>query len=534
MILPSAQEPVSKPKPSRKALRRRLSHSLKTRTVTLADEPRNPVDLDPSPSALGGPPADPERLQDVSAAIDPRAILNNLPLADAVLSLCSSALGPKALEPIFQAHRGRSFEKLLNFPRFVQLIADALLQHQGSGRQSFQRADEQGLLPTSVEAAYGKLRRVPISLSLGFLDEVSDHLRELFPTTASAWKAPGCLEGLNPVILDGKTIKKVAKRLKATRRALGKISGGKLLVAIQPRSGLVLTMAATPDGEANEASLVPDLVPRVNRKLLENRLWIADRQFGDLVQIGRFLARDGDHVLVRWDGRTTFHPDPDRPAVTGTDTRGRTVIQEWGLYGVKLNKQRRYLRRITLIRPGEETVVLMTDLLCEEEYPAAELLEVYLARWGIERVFQQITEVFSLQRLIGSTAQATIFQGAFCLVLYNMIQVVRAYIAEGQPDVEQTEELSSEQIFYDVRRQLTAVYELVSVADVVATVGRGWSADELCEWLRRRLCGLWTDRWIKAVNTKPRARKPETGPCFGAHNSVHRLVTGHKGGPDPP
>src|SRR5215212_1608245 len=139
-------------------------------------------------------------------------------------------------------------------------------------------------------------------------------------------------------------------------------------------------MAADLDGEANEASLVPDLVPRMGRQLPDHRLWIADRQFGDPVQIGRFLARDGDHVLVRWDGRTSFHPDPARPAETGTDARGRTVIQEWGQYGVRLNKRRRYLRRITLIRPGEETVVLMTDLLREEVYTAAQLGGGYLAR----------------------------------------------------------------------------------------------------------------------------------------------------------
>jgi hypothetical protein len=488
--------------------------------------------LDPhsDPTSTGVP----EKPLNVSAALDPRAVIDNLPLADAVLSLCSCVLSPAALDRIFQAHRGQSFEKLLTFPTFAQLIADALLQHQGSGRQSFLRADEQGLLPTSTEAAYGKLRRVPVSLSLGFLEETSAHLRELFPPTASAWVAPECLRGLNPIILDGKTLKKVAKRLKATRGALGKISGGKLLVATAPQSGLVLTMAADLDGETNEARLVPDVLPRVGRQVPSHRLWIADRQFGDPVQIGRFLAQDGDHVLVRWDGKTSFHPDPEKPAVTGTDPRGRVVIQEWGRYGAESNKRRRYLRRITLLRPGEETIILMTDLLSEKDSPAAELLEAYLARWRIERVFQEITEVFSLNRLIGSTERATIFQGAFCLVLYNLIQVVRAYIAEGQPDVDSTDELSSEQIFYDVRRQLTAVYELVKVPEVVAAVDRLWGAGELRAWLKSRLARVWSDRWIKAVNKKPRAKKPATGPCFGAHNSVHRLVTGHKGGTDPP
>jgi hypothetical protein len=286
---------------------------------------------------------------------------------------------------------------------------------------------------------------------------------------------------------------------------------------------LILTMAADLDGETNEAKLVPDLLLRVNELVTSMRLWIADRQFGDPVQIDRFLEQEGDHVLVRWDGTTTFHADPSRPAKTTCDDKGRTVIDEWGWLGAKSNKRRRYMRRIRLIRPGEESIILMTDLLDEAAYPAGDLLQVYLERWQIERVFQQITEVFNLQRLIGSTAEATIFQAAFCMVLYNMIQVVKAYIAAGRHDVTLTDEVSGEQIFYDVQRQLIALSEVVKPVELAAIEAPPLTVAELQEWLSRRLGGLWHDRWKKAVNKKPRKAKPKQGSCFGAHNSVHRL-----------
>ena len=83
------------------------------------------------------------------------------------------------------------------------------------------------------------------------------------------------------------------------------------------------------------------------------------------------------------------------------------------------------MRRLTVCRPGEATIILLTDLLDAPRYPAADLLAVYLTRWGIERVFPQITEVFALRRLIGSTPQASGFQAAFCLLLYHMVQVLR-------------------------------------------------------------------------------------------------------------
>jgi hypothetical protein len=455
--------------------------------------------------------------------VDPRAVLHRAPLADAVLNILSHVLSPALLDKVFRVHRGRSFKHVLSFSTLVRLIGDALLQHNGSGRQSFQRAKEQGILPVSLEAIYGKLRRIPMSLSLGFLEAASGHLQALFPGNAKAWNVPSSLRGFTPVILDGKTIKKVAKRLLATRGAQGKISGGKLLVALLPHSGLVLTMAADLDGEANEARLVREVLKRINDLLPNLRLWIADRQFGDPVQISRFLQREGDHVVVRWDGKTSFTVDSQRPAVKGKDCKGREMIEEWGYYGAESNKCRRYMRRITLIRPGEETVVLLTDLLDEQTYPADDLLECYLMRWGIERVFQQITEVFALNQLIGSTPEATIFQAAFCFVLYNVIQVVRGYIASLQKDVELTEELSSEQIFYDVRRELIATYVMIGPFKLAEHTSTERTPEELNEWLRERLQGVWTPRWKKASNKKPRPWKPKKGSCYGAHNSVHRL-----------
>ena len=50
-------------------------------------------------------------------------------------------------------------------------------------------------------------------------------------------------------------------------------------------------------------------------------------------------------------------------------------------------------------------------------------------------MYQQITEVFDLKQLIGSTPEGTVFQASFCLVLYNLIQVIRAYVAAGQSEL---------------------------------------------------------------------------------------------------
>jgi hypothetical protein len=59
-------------------------------------------------------------------------------------------------------------------------------------------------------------------------------------------------------------------------------------------------------------------------------------------------------------------------------------VEDWGWLGCQRAKHRRFVRRITLYRPGEETLILITDLLDATQHPATDLLALYLARWGIE------------------------------------------------------------------------------------------------------------------------------------------------------
>ena len=73
------------------------------------------------------------------------------------------------LEEVYAGHRGRCYQRELSFGQMTYLIRDALLEHGGSGQQSFERAAEAGQLPVAISNAYGKLSRLPVSLSIGLL-----------------------------------------------------------------------------------------------------------------------------------------------------------------------------------------------------------------------------------------------------------------------------------------------------------------------------------------------------------------------------
>jgi DDE family transposase len=447
-----------------------------------------------------------------------RAVLRRLPLAEATLRLWQWVGDAETLADLFERHRGACYTDKLTFPVMTHLIADALLQHHGSARKSFERGKERGELPVSIVAAYGKLKRLPQNLSEAFLAEGSARLQAIFPAQQGA-KLPASLQEFAVLALDGKAIKRVPKRLKPLRTAAGGVLGGKALVALELSSGLALAMATSLDGDTNEASLVPDLLPQVQAQRT-GILWLGDRQFCDLTQPRAFTGRSGDHFVVRYHPRSKYCVDASRPAQTGKDEHGRTYGEDWGWLGAPNNKDRRYVRRVTLHRPGREDVILITDLLDAAAYPATDLLALYSMRWGIERVFQQITEVFHLQRLIGTTPQGTLFQLAFCLLLYNMIQVIRAYVAEGA--TLELAGISTELLFDDVRRQLIALHEVVEAGHIVALVPGALSAATLAKQLRQLLHGIWTPRWLKAAakNKQP----PPKASTERTHNSAYRLL----------
>jgi|BogFormECP12_OM2_1039638.scaffolds.fasta_scaffold32578_1 hypothetical protein len=447
-----------------------------------------------------------------------REALRRLPLAEAALRLWAFITNESFLSSVFARHRGRSYEKVLSFPVMVNLIADALLRYRGSGRRSFSEAKEQGTLQASIVAAFAKLRRLPISLSMGFLADCTARLVALFPDDLTTVPLPASLAGMEPVVLDGKAIKQVAKRLKPLRGIGGGILGGRALVAMRLRLGLVVGMHVHPDGQVNDVRFVPDLVPQIRGLVPGTRIFLGDRQFCNLEHLPVYLMA-GDHFLIRYHNNVTFTRDTDRPIRTGVDQEGRSYEQEWGWLGRPGHKQRRYLRRLTLYRVKQEPIGLVTDLEDADLFPATDLLALYLCRWGIERVFQQVTEVFGLEGLIGSSPEATLFQFAFCLVLYNILQVVRAYVAQGND--RRVSDVSTEQLFVDVQNQLIAWHEFVVPVETTRLI-KPLALEETRGQLTKLLSNNWKGIWKKAPSQK-RAPPPHTGQNR-RHESAYRLL----------
>lgn len=446
-------------------------------------------------------------------------LMRRSPLAACVLEVCDFIFEDQLLKSIWDQHRGRCYQDVLQFDQLLRMMRDALVRYGGSAHQLYVQLERREADVVDESNFYRKLAHMPVEISRALLSQCTQRLGELMP--GPVVKLPACFDGFEVIAADGKAIKKAAKRLKPTRGYSGQLLGAKALVALDVRSGMAIAMSDSLDGMTNDVPLVPLLMPQLY-EVIPGRpiLSIWDRQFDDPRTMRRLSAREGDAFLVRM--KQTQMAFEAESAVETRDAEGRRVRDEIGVLG--RGEQAMPVRRITLFRngaDGEEDVVLLTNLLDRRRYSAGNLLELYRCRWDIEEVFQQVTETFSLSHLIGCAPKAVLLQFSFCLLLYNLMQVIKAYVAEDGKVLASV--VSMFYLFNDVRSELVAwAYHTDGSWPKVLR-----DAPTMRRRLRVLLKGLWDPvAYTKASDKKPRAKPKPKLRLHGGYSSVLRALQG--------
>lgn len=457
-------------------------------------------------------------------AIFSATVLSKLPLADGVWRLLRFSLGDSWLDDLWQRTRGRCYEQVLKFSTLARLVAEALTQHCGSGRQAFERGRESSTLSVSLTSAYEKLANLPLPLSEALLEEGTQRLHQVLPAKPAVdpFPLPACWKGHEVFGADGKAIKHVKRLLKPLRGLQAGILGARASVALNMRTGMAVSMVGHLDGEAGEGRLTEQLLPKMARAA-GDKPWVVvlDRLYGNLT-FPRLVLQAGGHFVIRYCSKTHFLADPARPAQETRDSTGQRIVQEWGRLGNSAGPKALYVRRITLPLSNGKEISVITDLLDGACYPAEDLLTTYRMRWGLERVFHQITDVFSLRNLIGTSPQAMLFQLSFCLLLYNVLQVLRTHLAAHQEC--KAEEISNEKLFYDLKRELVSVDELVDEPCLLTLLGEEQTGCGLRGYLKKNLSHVWSDRWWKAPSSRGGGHKKVKTRVLGNHTSTYRVL----------
>src|SRR3954469_16048667 len=348
-------------------------------------------------------------------------------------------------------------------------------------------------------------------------------MNAVLPEIPAVDPLPDCWADHEVFGADGKAIKHVKRLLKPLRGLQAGILGARASVGLNLRTGLTVAMVGHLDGEAGEAALTEALLPKLAAAAGPGKEWVLvlDRLYCNL-SFPQRVRKAGGHFLIRYCANTTFVPDPARPAQESRDAQGHRIVQEWGWLGKVEKADRQYVRRITKHLPGGTQLSVVTDLSDDVKYPAEAMLSTYRSRWGIETVFHQITDVFSLRHLIGTMPKAVLFQMSFCLLLYNALQVVRAHLASHQGC--EAKEISNEKLFYDVERQMVAVSELVEVDAWLGLLGELPTAAQLRDGLHEGLRQVWIDRWWKKPSSGRGGHQKVKTRVPGNHTSTYRVL----------
>jgi hypothetical protein len=446
-------------------------------------------------------------------------LMRRSPLAACVLEVSDYLFDDALLDSIWARYRGRCYQDVLRFDDFLRLMRDALVLHGGSAHRLFLDLEQRDAEPVDESNFYRKLAHMPEALSRALLRQCTARLAELMPAPVTTLAA--CFDPFQVIVGDGKKVKRVAKRLAPTRGFAGKLLGAKALVALNLRNGMAVAMSDALDGMTNDVPLVPALMEQL-RELFAHQpiLSVWDRQFDDVRTLRRLSERDGDAFVVRL--KQANHVFVAESSVPTRDAQGREVLDEIGVLGT--GKRSMPVRRITLRRAGgddEQDVVLLTNLMDRAAFGAVALLALYRMRWGIEQVFQQVTETFALSHLIGSSPRATLLQFGYCLLLYNQVQLIKAYVAQDGRVLASV--VSAFYLFNDIRRELSAwAYH---TDGTWPRVGR--EAAPMRQRLRELLAGSWDPiAYTKASDKKPRPKRPPPQRLHGGHTSVQRLLEG--------
>src|SRR4051795_2917342 len=211
------------------------------------------------------------------------AVLEKLPLADSVWRLLQFTMDDPWLEDLWARNRGRCYERDLKFGTLARLIADALLEHRGSGNQAFERAQEKEALPVSITSAYEKLGNLPLAVSETLLEEGTRRMNAVLPEIPAVDPLPHCWADHELFGADGKAIKHVKRLLKPLRGLQAGILGARASVGLNLRTGLGRAVVGSLEGEAGEAGLTEGLLLTLARAAGE-RPWVVvlDRLYCNL------------------------------------------------------------------------------------------------------------------------------------------------------------------------------------------------------------------------------------------------------------
>jgi hypothetical protein len=353
------------------------------------------------------------------------------PVAVMVRAAIERALSPQIIDRIFQDARQTQYERQLLFSSVLKVFSEVVLGMRHSVHSAYtHHAEETGV---SEAAFYSKLAGTDPAVSSALVSHAGREFGAVLEQMGGALDSP--LPRWEVRILDGNCPEATQRRLKVLRGVEDRPMPGKAMAVLDPARMLILDALPCEDGKASERALVEPVLKWV----CPGEVWIADRNLCFWGFIDGVVGA-GAYFVLRQHGQ--FKPEPlEEFRVVGRNASG--VVSEQQARGRLPNGQPTEWRRIRVqldkpTRDGQREVYVLTNLPAEAA-DALKVAELYLGRWTIEHVFQDIEAC--LESEINTLAYPRAALLALCLgfVAYNVLALVKGAMraVHGAQKVEQ-------------------------------------------------------------------------------------------------
>jgi hypothetical protein len=442
------------------------------------------------------------------------------PVAVMAAATMERSLNPELIDAVFDQTAESQYTRQLLFSTTFTLLCEAVFQVHGSVCAAYRaHADE---VNASVVALYDKLKHTEPGVLSALVGRTAQDLGTVIAQTGGALPSP--LPGRRVRILDGNCHAATQRRLAVLRGVLDAPLPGKALVVLDPVTRLIREVLPCEDGHAQERRLLPTAAALIQ----PGELWIADRNMCVLdwvAAVDRALAA----FVVRQHANFPFEPlEPFREV--GRSATGAVSEQR---VRVRLpDGQTREWRRVRVVldqpnRNGDTEIYLFTNLPTSEA-DALKVAELYLGRWTIERVFQEIELTCNSEINTLAYPRAALFGLCIGFVAANVLAVMQAAMRAAHGADTVATQISS----YYLVAELESTRRGLEVALPAGawTLFREMPPEDFAQLLVGLARNMALCRYKKSPRgpKKPQPPRQRLGKGVGSHVSTARLLAAAK------
>jgi IS4 transposase len=446
------------------------------------------------------------------------------PISVMGVGMVERVLSAEKIDRIFNKISEVQYTRELLFSTVFELLSYAVFRIHPSVHAAYQAHPKK--LNVTIPAVYDKLKGVEAKT---LRELVRYSAGELCPIIKEMeGELPPLLPGYHTKILDGNCIEGSEHRLKELRGISDGALPGKSLVVLDPSLMLAVDVFPCEDGHAQERSLLSEVLKSVET----DDLWIGDRNFctRDFL-IG--IDRRGAFFVIRQHGLLPFEELEDMGFVGENDSG---VVYEQQIRIVDKDGKELICRRVKVelnkaTRDGDKEIYIITNLplvdaFGKEVASALIVCELYLRRWTLEGMFQELESHLNSEINTLAYPKAALFAFCVALIAYNTLSVVKAALRVVHTHQKIEEEVSG----YYIADEVSGTYRgmMIAIPQLEWEVFHQFSIPQLGELLVLLAKKVDLEKYKKHPR-RPKKPPPKRKSISNSHHvSTARLIAARK------